>query len=64
QKIASISERRGNRPIEIAVDGGIDRRTVRDVVQHGADLLVAGTFIFRHPQGIQQAILELRDAAQ
>jgi ribulose-phosphate 3-epimerase len=37
------------RPILLAVDGGIDSETCRDVIAAGADILVAGTAIFTSP---------------
>lgn len=48
----------------IQVDGGIDTTTAPLVVAHGANVLVAGTFIFgAAPDGIQSAIETLRQAA-
>lgn len=45
---------------EIEVDGGINLETGKKCVKAGADVLVAGTYIFKHPKGIPQAIAELR----
>lgn len=44
---------------ELEVDGGIDRVTGAVAVQAGADVLVAGTSIFRHPAGLETAMEEL-----
>lgn len=52
------------RPVDVQVDGGIDAQTVRQVVAHGANVLVAGTSVFRAPEGIQSAIHALRKAAE
>lgn len=52
----------GNRAVDIEVDGGIDAHTARQVVRHGANVLVAGTSVFRHPQGVQAGIDALRKA--
>ncbi len=48
------------RNIHLEVDGGIDRETAARVIAAGANLLVAGTSVFRHPQGCETAIRELR----
>ncbi len=46
----------------IQVDGGIDARTSRDVVAAGADVLVAGNFVFSAPS-MAEAIGTLRRSA-
>ncbi len=51
------------RPIDVQVDGGIDRQTAPLVVAHGANVLVAGTSIFGAAEGIRGAIAGLRAAA-
>jgi ribulose-phosphate 3-epimerase len=63
-KIREIRTMIGDRPVDIQVDGGIDEETAPQVVAHGANVLVAGTAIFRAPEGIQAAIRALRTAAQ
>lgn len=40
---------------DLEVDGGIDLTTAPIAVQAGANVLVAGTSIFRHPQGAREA---------
>lgn len=50
--------------VHIQVDGGIDTTTAPQVVRHGADVLVAGTAIFRAATDIRSAIAALRQAAQ
>ena len=40
---------------QILVDGGINEKTGPRVLDAGADVLVAGTFLFRHPKGIREA---------
>jgi ribulose-phosphate 3-epimerase len=44
----------------ISVDGGLDERSAREVVHAGADVLVAGSFVFHHPQGIAGGVAALR----
>ena len=45
---------------DLEVDGGIDPRTAPDALRAGANVLVVGTGIFRHPDGIPAAVKELR----
>lgn len=49
---------------ELEVDGGIDAETAPSVVQAGADVLVAGTAIFKAQEGIAGAIARIRDVLQ
>jgi ribulose-phosphate 3-epimerase len=44
----------------VAVDGGITPQTAPDVVQAGADVLVAASAIFKHPDGIRAGVHSLR----
>lgn len=46
-KIAAIRAMIGDRPIHIQVDGGVDPTTAPLVVGAGADVLVAGSAVFR-----------------
>ena len=48
----------------LSVDGGINVETAAEVIAAGADMVVAGSAIFRYPLGIAQAIADLRDAAE
>jgi len=48
--------------VDIEVDGGIDARTAPLVVEAGATLLVAGSSVFEHPDGVAAGITALRDA--
>ncbi len=50
--------------VDIEVDGGIDETTVGAVVAAGANVLVAGTSIFRHEGGMTAGIRSLRAAAE
>lgn len=45
--------------VKILVDGGINSSISSLVVDAGADILVAGTALFRHPQGFEEAVKEL-----
>lgn len=48
------------RNIQLEVDGGIDERTAPEALAAGANMLVAGTSVFRHPEGCGVAIKRLR----
>ncbi|MCF7855218.1 MAG: ribulose-phosphate 3-epimerase [Candidatus Pacebacteria bacterium] len=48
------------RPIHLEVDGGIDKTTAPQAIAHGANVLVAGTSIFRCKAGIRTAIKQLK----
>ncbi len=48
--------------VSLQADGGINAATALRVVQAGADNLVVGTAIFKHPGGICQAVAEIRRA--
>ena len=63
-KIKAVRDmiRDSGRAVHLEVDGGIDRTTAQAVVAAGADVLVAGTAVFR-ARSISQAIQELRDVA-
>lgn len=49
----------------IEVDGGVKASNAHDVVVEGANILVAGSSVFRHPTlSIAEAIRELREKAE
>ncbi|MBC7256463.1 MAG: ribulose-phosphate 3-epimerase [Chloroflexi bacterium] len=45
-RIRALRQEIGDRPVEIAVDGGIGPENVRGVVEAGADVIVAGSAVF------------------
>ena len=47
EKIKKLSAMIGNRPIEIEVDGGVVPDNAKKLVEAGADVLVAGSAVFR-----------------
>lgn len=51
-------------PALIEVDGGISEETAPRVVEAGARVLVAGTSVFRAPEGVPAAVKSLRAAAR
>jgi ribulose-phosphate 3-epimerase len=50
-----------NSNIHLQVDGGIDENSVENAVKSGANILVAGTAVFRHPKGQNYAIKALKN---
>lgn len=46
-KIRRVRKMIGDRPIELEVDGGVNAGTIGDVVAAGADVLVAGSAVFK-----------------
>jgi len=44
----------------IEVDGGVNNETVAELARAGADVFVSGSYLFRHPEGFQAAMTELR----
>ena len=60
-KIKELKNMINNRGLEvdIEVDGGVNDKTVKDVIEAGANVLVAGSYVFKH-QNRQQAILNLK----
>ncbi len=48
----------------IAVDGGISAQTVPAVAQAGAEVFVAASAVFKHPQGIRAGIHALQAALE
>lgn len=60
-KIKNIRAMIDDRPIEIEVDGGVNTDTIADVVGAGADVLVAGSAVFKGEDYVA-TIQALRDA--
>ena len=57
-----ISE--SGRAIELEVDGGIGPDTIAGAAAAGADVLVAGSALFRDPEGLEHAVSDLRSRAE
>jgi ribulose-phosphate 3-epimerase len=49
--------------VDVEVDGGIGPDTVASAARAGANVLVAGSALFRHPDGLEQAVTQLRALA-
>jgi len=67
-KLASLRSRLdalGLPAVQLEIDGGVDAGNVADIVRAGADLLVAGSSVYRaeDPRAAAQELLELARAA-
>ena len=51
-----------NKKIHLEVDGGIDGKSIFTVAEAGANMIVAGTSVFRAPEGAAEAIKRLKSA--
>jgi ribulose-phosphate 3-epimerase len=62
QKVRSLRDfiNRNKADIKLMVDGGMNKVTCRLVEEAGADIVVAGTFLFRHAISFKKGVQELR----
>jgi ribulose-phosphate 3-epimerase len=65
EKLSRLRALIGSRPIDLEVDGGITPEIAPQVAQAGANVLVAGSAVFKggKPEGYRAAIAALRNAA-
>ena len=63
EKIRRIRQMIGDRPIDLEVDGGVNVDTIKEVVDAGADVLVAGSAVFKG-NDYAATIGKLRNAAR
>ena len=54
----------GGHDVDVEVDGGIGASTIQGAATAGANVLVAGSALYRDPQGLAHAVAELRDLAE
>ena len=63
-ELRALIERRGLTDIvNIEVDGGIGPNTIEGAVAAGANVLIAGTALFRYSEGLEFAVSDLRAKA-
>ncbi len=63
-ELRSLIERRGlSDRVNIEVDGGIGPHTIEGAVAAGANVLIAGTALFRYSEGLEFAVSDLRAKA-
>jgi len=62
EEVAGMIQAAGE-DVRLEVDGGMNPETIPRCRAAGADLFVAGTAIFRHPEGIEAAVASLGGVA-
>jgi ribulose-phosphate 3-epimerase len=62
EKVARIRKMIGDRPIDLQVDGGVNPQTAADVSRAGANVLVAGSAVFKEGR-YKENISAIREAA-
>ncbi|HVL28405.1 MAG TPA: ribulose-phosphate 3-epimerase [Egibacteraceae bacterium] len=56
--------RESGHDVELEVDGGINEKTVAGAAAAGARILVAGSGLYKHPDGLEAAVSSLRKLAE
>ncbi len=59
QRLKSLIELR-NPNCLIEVDGGVNDKNVKELADAGVDIVVAGSFVYKHPEGVNVAIAALK----
>jgi ribulose-phosphate 3-epimerase len=54
----------GGHDVDVEVDGGISPTTIQGAASAGANVLVAGSALYRDPEGLAHAVAELRALAE
>ena len=54
----------GDHDVDLEVDGGISPDTIAGAASSGANVLVAGSALFRDPEGLEHAVSDLRSRAE
>jgi ribulose-phosphate 3-epimerase len=57
-----LLDEEGRAGTRLEVDGGMDAVTAGPIARAGADVFVAGSAVYRHPEGVPVAVRELRKA--
>lgn len=63
RRLRAMCEAAG-RPVDIVVDGGINEATAREVVEAGANVLVAGSAVFSERFPVAEGVVRLRAALE
>ena len=61
EKVRELKEMIGDRDIDIEIDGGINTENVKEFVDAGANVIVAGSFAFTGD--VEKNLQALREAA-
>ncbi|MFP5255738.1 MAG: ribulose-phosphate 3-epimerase [Acidimicrobiia bacterium] len=65
-KVAAVRRliQEGGYDVDLEVDGGIGPATIQGAATAGANVLVAGSALYRDPEGLAHAVAELRSLAE
>jgi ribulose-phosphate 3-epimerase len=63
-EVRSMLDARGLTGVHVEVDGGISSDTVAGIAAAGANVLISGSWLYKHPEGKAAAVTELRQLAQ
>jgi len=58
-RLKELTEKRNPRCL-IEVDGGVNDKNVHMLAEAGVDIVVAGSYVYKHPAGIREAIASLK----
>lgn len=61
--VRRLLDERGRTSVHVEVDGGIGPSTIESAAEAGANVLVAGSALYRDPEGLAHAVAELRTRA-
>jgi len=64
QRARRLLDAAGGAGVHLEVDGGIDASNAGTAAGAGATVLVAGSAVYRHPEGVAAAVRALRAAAE
>ncbi len=62
-RLKDIIEKRNPKCL-IQVDGGVSDKNVHMLAEAGVDVVVAGSYIYKHPEGVAEAISSLKKAGK
>ncbi|HWL44390.1 MAG TPA: ribulose-phosphate 3-epimerase [Ilumatobacter sp.] len=62
-EVRRMLDARGLGRVHVEVDGGISADTVGQAAAAGANVLISGSWMFKHPGGLKAAVDELRELA-
>lgn len=63
QKVKELKQiiRRKHTNCLIEVDGGVNNENIKELEEAGVDIVVAGSYVFNHKEGIEKAIFSLKE---
>ncbi|MBI4883655.1 MAG: ribulose-phosphate 3-epimerase [Actinobacteria bacterium] len=64
REVRAMLDAAGLAKVDVEVDGGVGPATVAGAVRAGANVLVAGSALYRDPKGLTHAVADLRKRAE